>query len=173
MSWQIDYAHSQIQFIVRHMMLSKVRGVFEKFQGTVAYDETNPANTLVQVAVETASINTREAQRDAHLRSADFFNSEVHPHMTFTGKRVELVDANHARLIGDLTIRDVTREIVLDVEYFGQTKSPWGTTNAGFAATAKINRKDWGLTWNQVLEAGGVLVAEEVEINIELELTKQ
>ncbi len=83
------------------------------------------------------------------------------------------MDANHARLIGDLTIRDVTREIVLDVEYFGQTKSPWGTTNAGFAATAKINRKDWGLTWNQVLEAGGVLVAEEVEINIELELTKQ
>ncbi len=173
MSWQIDNAHSQIQFTVRHMMISKVRGSFEKFSGTVALDETTPANTLVDVQIETSSINTREPQRDGHLRSPDFFNSEAFPLMTFKSKRVDVVDGHHAKLIGELTIRDVTREVTLDVEYLGQAKSPWGTTSAGFTATTKINRKDWNLTWNQMLETGGVLVGEEVEISIELELVKQ
>mgnify|MGYP000861819018 FL=1 len=173
MSWQIDNAHSQILFTVRHMMISKVRGSFEKFSGTVALDETTPANTLVDVQIETSSINTREPQRDGHLRSPDFFNSEAFPLMTFKSKRVDVVDGHHAKLIGELTIRDVTREVTLDVEYLGQAKSPWGTTSAGFTATTKINRKDWNLTWNQMLETGGVLVGEEVEISIELELVKQ
>ncbi|HNR45817.1 MAG TPA: YceI family protein [Anaerolineaceae bacterium] len=173
MSWQIDTAHSQIQFTVRHLMISKVRGSFEKFSGTVALDESAPANTTVDVQIETGSVNTREPQRDGHLRSPDFFNSEAFPLMTFKSKRVDVVDGHHAKLIGDLTIRDVTREVTLDVEYLGQAKSPWGTTSAGFTATTKINRKDWNLTWNQALETGGVLVGEEVEISIELELVKQ
>ena len=173
MSWQIDTAHSQIQFTVRHLMISKVRGSFEKFSGTVALDESAPANTTVDVQIETGSVNTREPQRDGHLRSPDFFNSEAFPLMTFKSKRVDVVDGHHAKLIGDLTIRDVTREVALDVEYLGQARSPWGTTSAGFTATTKINRKDWNLTWNQALETGGVLVGEEVEISIELELVKQ
>lgn len=173
MSWQIDTAHSQIQFTVRHLMISKVRGSFEKFSGTVALDESAPANTTVDVQIETGSVNTREPQRDGHLRSPDFFNSEAFPLMTFKSKRVDVVDGHHAKLIGDLTIRDVTREVTLDVEYLGQAKSPWGTTSAGFTAATKINRKDWNLTWNQALETGGVLVGEEVEISIELELVKQ
>ncbi len=173
MSWQIDTAHSQIQFTVRHLMISKVRGSFEKFSGTVALDESAPANTTVDVQIETGSVNTREPQRDGHLRSPDFFNSEAFPLMTFKSKRVDVVDGHHAKLIGDLTIRDVTREVTLDAEYLGQAKSPWGTTSAGFTATTKINRKDWNLTWNQALETGGVLVGEEVEISIELELVKQ
>ena len=173
MSWQIDTAHSQIQFTVRHLMISKVRGSFEKFSGMVVLDESAPANTTVDVQIETGSVNTREPQRDGHLRSPDFFNSEAFPLMTFKSKRVDVVDGHHAKLIGDLTIRDVTREVTLDVEYLGQAKSPWGTTSAGFTATTKINRKDWNLTWNQALETGGVLVGEEVEISIELELVKQ
>ena len=173
MSWQIDTAHSQIQFTVRHLMISKVRGSFEKFSGTVALDESAPANTTVDVQIETGSVYTREPQRDGHLRSPDFFNSEAFPLMTFKSKRVDVVDGHHAKLIGDLTIRDVTREVTLDAEYLGQAKSPWGTTSAGFTATTKINRKDWNLTWNQALETGGVLVGEEVEISIELELVKQ
>ena len=173
MSWQIDTAHSQIQFTVRHLMISKVRGSFEKFSGTVTLDESAPANTTVDVQIETGSVNTREPQRDGHLRSPDFFNSEAFPLMTFKSKRVDVVDGHHAKLIGDLTIRDVTREVTLDVEYLGQAKSPWGTTSAGFTAATKINRKDWNLTWNQALETGGVLVGEEVEISIELELVKQ
>jgi polyisoprenoid-binding protein YceI len=173
MSWNIDHAHSQVQFTVRHMMISKVRGTFEKFDGTVALDENNPANTTVDVQIETASINTRDAQRDAHLRSPDFFNSEVYPIMAFKSKRVTLVDANHATLVGDLTIRDVTREVALEVEFIGQAKSPWGSTSYGFSASAKINRKDWGLTWNVALETGGVLVGEDIQIDIEIEIVKQ
>ncbi len=173
MNWQIDFAHSEINFTVRHMMISKVRGQFESFSGTVNFDEENPTNTTVEIAVDLQSINTKEADRDNHLRSADFFDVENHPQMTFKSKRVEQISANEARLIGDLTIRGVTNEIVLDVEYAGQAASPWGTTSAGFSASGKINRKDWGLTWNQKLETGGVLVGEEVKIDVELELVQQ
>jgi polyisoprenoid-binding protein YceI len=173
MSWQIDPAHSQIQFTVRHMMIAKVRGYFESFDGTIDLNEDSPEQTAVDIQIEAASINTREAQRDEHLRSPDFLNAESFPYLTFKSKRVERVDEDSARLIGDLTIRDVTREAVLDVDYEGQAKSPWGTTSVGFSARTKINRKDWGLEWNQVLETGGVLVGDEVQIDIELELVKQ
>lgn len=172
MSWQIDVAHTQIQFSVRHMMISKVRGTFEKFNGTVEFDETNPTATTVSVDIETASVNTREGQRDGHLRSADFFNSEQFPLMSFRSKSVERTGDLTARLTGDLTIRGVTREVVLNVEHTGILKNPWGMTAAGFNASAKINRKDWGLVWNVALETGGVLVGEEVEIAIEAELVK-
>jgi polyisoprenoid-binding protein YceI len=173
MSWNIDTSHSEIQFVVRHMMLSKVRGQFEKFTGTVNLDEHNPVNTTVDIQIETNSVNTRDAKRDGHLRSPDFFNSDTYPFMTFKSRKVEQLDASHARLLGDLTIRGETRPVALDVEHLGMVKNPWGMTSAGFAASTKINRKDWGLTWNMALEAGGVLVGDEIEINIELELVKQ
>jgi polyisoprenoid-binding protein YceI len=173
MSWQIDPAHSHVGFSVRHMMISKVRGQFERFSGTVELDENDVTRSSVEVQIEAASINTRDSQRDAHLRSADFLNAEQYPYLIFKSKRVEQIDATHGRIIGDLTIRDVTREVVLDVEYAGQSKSPWGTISAGFNARTTINRKDWGLTWNVALETGGVLVGEDITINIEIELVKQ
>lgn len=173
MAWQIDTAHSHIQFSVRHMMISKVRGRFEEFNGTINFNEDNPTNTTVDVEINAASINTREEDRDNHLRSPDFLNVEEYPVLTFKSKRVEVTSDDTAKLIGDLTIRDTTREVILDVEYAGQAKSPWGTTSAGFSASTKINRKDFGLTWNQTLETGGVLVGDEVNIDIELEIVKQ
>jgi polyisoprenoid-binding protein YceI len=173
MFYKIDPAHTVIQFSVRHMRIARVRGQFDKFSGTVQLDETNPANTGVDIQVETASVNTRESKRDDHLRSPDFFNSELYPTMSFKSKQVEVTDKLHAHLFGDLTIRDVTRPLTLEVEYLGKARSPWGTTSHGFAASAKINRKDWGLTWNVALETGGWLVADEVEMTIELELVEQ
>jgi polyisoprenoid-binding protein YceI len=173
MSWNIDTSHTQVQFTVRHMMISKVRGNFEKFSGTVNLDPDNPASTTVDVQVETASVNTRDEKRDNHLRSPDFFNSQAYPYMTFKSKRVEVLDGSRAHLIGDLTIRDVTREVSLEVEFSGKVKNPWGLTSAGFTGSTRISRKDWGLTWNVVLETGGMLVSDEVEISIELELIQQ
>lgn len=173
MSWQIDSAHSEIQFTVRHMMISKVRGRFETFSGSVAYDEANPTNSTVDITIDTNSINTREGQRDGHLRSPDFFNAELYPVMTFKSTRVEQTAENKGKLSGNLTIRDTTKEVVLDVTFEGKAQSPWGTTSVGFSATGKINRKDFGLTWNQALETGGVLVGDEATINIEFELVQQ
>jgi polyisoprenoid-binding protein YceI len=173
MSWQIDNAHSEVNFTVRHMMISNVRGRFEKFSGTVEFDQQNPANSTVDVQIEAASINTREAQRDGHLRSPDFLDVENFPYLTFKSTRVDVIDSQHARLVGDLTIRNTTREVVLEAVYSGMSKSPWGTTSAGFTASTKINRKDWDLTWNVALETGGWLVGEEIKIELEMELIKQ
>jgi len=173
MSWKIDPAHSQIQFSIRHMMISNVRGRFENFTGVVEFDEQDLKRSSVDIQIEAASVNTREAQRDGHLKSPDFFNADKYPYLTFKSKRIEKTDATHGRIVGDLTIRDVTKQVVLDVEYSGQAKSPWGTISAGFSATTKINRKDWGLTWNQALETGGVLVGDEINVSIELEIVKQ
>lgn len=172
MSWTIDLSHSEINFKVRHMMISNVRGQFERFSGSVNFDEANPILTTVDIQVEISSINTNEEKRDTHLRSADFFDAENHPVMTFQSKKVEQVDENNARLIGDLNIRGVSREITLNVEYLGKAKSPWGTTSAGFTAAARINRKDWDLTWNVALETGGWLVGETIDIEIALELVE-
>jgi polyisoprenoid-binding protein YceI len=173
MSWMIDSAHTEANFSVRHMMISNARGQFQKVGGTVEFDEANPANTRVDVQIEVASINTRDEKRDAHLKSPDFFDAEKYPYLTFKSKRVEVKDATHARLLGDLTIRDVTREVALDVEYNGLAKSPWGTTSAGFSARTAIKRKDWNLNWNVALETGGWLVGDDVHINIELEIVQQ
>ena len=172
MSWKIDTAHTAIQFSVRHMMISKVRGSFEKFTGTVQLDEHNPANTTVDIQVESASINTRDPQRDAHLRSPDFFNAELYPVMSFKSRRIEVTAQNKARLTGDMTIRDITHEVVFDVEFNGILKNPWGANAAGFSASTRINRKDWNLTWNVALETGGVLVGDDIDLNIELELVQ-
>jgi polyisoprenoid-binding protein YceI len=173
MNWQIDNAHSEINFSVRHMMISNVRGRFESFTGAVDFDEQNPANTTVEVKIDANSINTRESKRDNHLRSQDFLYVEKYPYLTFRSTRVEITGKNRARLVGDLTVRDQTREVTLDVEYSGQAKSPWGTTSAGFSATGSLNRKDWNLNWNQALETGGVLVGDEIKFNVEIEIVKQ
>lgn len=173
MNWQIDYSHSHIYFTARHMMISKVRGRFSEWEGTIAFDEQNPENTTVDVTVDVASVHTRDDQRDGHLRSPDFFNAAEYPQMTFKSNRVVMENENEGKLYGDLTIRGVTKEIALDVEYAGQAKSPWGALSAGFSARGSLNRKDWNLTWNQTLETGGVLVGDKIEIEIELELIKQ
>ena len=173
MSWTIDSAHTEVNFTVRHMMVSNVRGQFQKLSGTVEFDEAHPANSRVNVQIDAASVFTKDEKRDGHLKSPDFFDAEKYPYLTFKSKRIEVKDATHARLIGDLTIRDVTKQVTLDVEYNGQSKSPWGTISAGFSAKTTIKRKEWNLNWNVALETGGWLVGDDVHINVEIEIVKQ
>lgn len=173
MAWVIDSAHTEVNFTVRHMMISNVRGQFQRLNGVVEFDEAKPAATRVDVQIEAASVNTKDEKRDAHLKSPDFFAADRYPYLTFKSKRVEVKDASHARLIGDLTIRDVTKEVALDVEYNGSAKSPWGTVSAGFSARTTIKRKDWNLNWNVALETGGWLVGDDIHIAIELEVVQQ
>jgi polyisoprenoid-binding protein YceI len=173
MYWKIDPAHSEINFSVRHMMISNVRGRFETFSGEVNFDEAQPNQSTVDVLVEMASINTRDSKRDAHLRSPDFFDAEKYPLLKFRSKHIEIVTEDQAKVVGDLTIRDQTREVTLDATYAGSSKSPWGSTSAGFSASTRINRKDWGLGWNVALETGGWLVGDEIKIDLELEIVKQ
>ncbi len=170
MAFQIDKAHSGIDFTVRHMMISKVRGRFDSFDGTINLDPASPEKTTVDVTIDAASISTRDAQRDGHLKSADFLDVENHPSLHFVSTRVERTGDSTAKLHGDLTIRGVTKPVVLDVEYAGSSKSPWGTTNYGFEATTKINRKDWDLTWNFALETGVVIVSYDIDIHVEVVL---
>ena len=173
MAWNIDTSHSQITFTVRHMMISNVRGRFENFSGTVNFNEQDPARSTVDVQIDAASINTKDEKRDGHLKSGDFLDAEKFPQLTFKSKRVEKTSDNTGRITGDLSIRGITKEVVLAVEYNGQAKSPWGTTSAGFTAATKISRKEWDLNWNVALETGGLLVGDEVKIEIELEIVKQ
>jgi polyisoprenoid-binding protein YceI len=172
MAWQVDYAHSHVYFSVKHMMIAKVRGEFRSFKGTFDFNEENPINSTFEVSIDAASILTHDEQRDGHLRSPDFLNADNYPSLTFKSKRVEKDDKNHGHLVGDLTIQDVTNEVVLDVLYAGQAQSPSGSISAGFSATTTISRKAWNLTWNQALETGGWLVGDNVNIEIELELVK-
>jgi polyisoprenoid-binding protein YceI len=171
MSWTIDAAHSQITFSVRHMMISNVHGRFEKFTGEVDFNEAEPTKSSVNVQIETESINTREPQRDGHLRSPDFLDAANFPVIAFKSTRIEKVSDTTARIYGALTIRGVTHEVVLNTEYAGQSRM-WGKTAAGFSASTRINRKLWGLNWNQVVESGGILVGDDININIELEIVK-
>ena len=173
MAWTIDPAHSQVQFTVRHMMISNVRGRFEEVEGTVEFDESNPESLEIDIKIAAASINTRDEQRDGHLRSADFLDADNFPFLTFRSTKVRSLGGNELEVDGDLTIRGVARPVTLKVEYAGTMTSPWGTTSAGFSAHTKVNRKDFGLVWNQALEAGGLLVGEDVKIEIEIELIKQ
>jgi polyisoprenoid-binding protein YceI len=170
-SWNIDVVHSTVGFTVRHLMVSKVHGLFTKWSGSFAFDEENPAASHVQVQIEVASVDTREPQRDGHLRSGDFFEAEKFPHMTFKSTSVE-GSKNHFKVTGDLTLRGVTKPVVLDVEYAGRTVHPQMGERAGFSAHTSINRKDFGVSFNQVLDTGGVAVSEKVDINIEVEATK-
>ena len=173
MSWMIGPSHPRVQFSARHMMIATVRGEFKEFGGTVEFDETKPEATKVAVEIKTGSVDSKDAKRDGHLVSPDFFDAAKFPVMSFKSKRVENVKGERAKLIGDLTIKDVTHEVALDVEFHGLAKAPWGTTNAGFEAKGKLNRKDFGLVWNVALETGGVLVGEDVNITIDAEIVKQ
>ncbi len=173
MNWNIDYKHSNIEFTARHMMFTKVRGLFQEFEGEINFDPSNLTNTTVNVEIDTASIKTNDDDRDNHLRSADFLQVEEYPKMKFVSKRVERKDENSGTLIGDLTIRDQTREVHLDVEYYGLQTDPWGGTRAVFSGETTINRKDWGLTWNVALEAGGFLVSDKIDVNIEIQLVQE
>ncbi len=169
----VDPAHTQVGFAVRHLMISTVRGSFKDVQGAVSIDPADAGRVAVDVRVTIASIDTREPQRDAHLKSPDFFDAERFPVMTFQGRRVIGRIDGDFQLVGDLTIRDVTREVVFNVSPEGRGMDPWGNERAGFSATAKISRGGFGLKWNQALETGGVVVGDEVKITIDVELVKQ
>ncbi len=172
MSWQFDPGHTYIGFTGRHMMVATVRGEFEKFSGTVFFDEHNLTRSEVDIQIEAASVNTRNTQRDEHFRSADFFDTAHFPFITFKSKQVILADANHGQIIGDLTIRGVTKEVALEGEYGGVNMTPFNTYSAGFNLRGKINRKDWGLNWNAALAGGGLIASDEITLVIDLELTK-
>jgi len=172
--WQIDPAHSAAHFKVRHLMVSNVRGEFGKLSGSLVLDPSDLAKSTVEVTVETATIDTREAKRDEHLRSADFFDVANHPAITFQSKRIAAAGEGEFKVTGDLTIRGVTREVTFDVEGPAPAvKDPWGNVRTGVTATAKINRKDFGLTWNALIEGGGVMVGNEVSITFEGELIQK
>lgn len=170
MAWNIDTAHSEVTFSVKHMMVSKVTGSFNVFKGSLEIDENNLDASWVEAEAETSSINTRDERRDGHLRSADFFDAEQNPTIIFKSKKIEKKGGNEYKVLGDLTMHGVTKEVVFDAEYAGQVaKDPFGLRRAGLSATTTINRKDFGLGWNQALEAGGVMVGENVKIEINLE----
>lgn len=171
MNWQFDAGHTHIGFTGRHMMVATVRGQFEKFSGTVEFDEHDLTRSKADIEIEAASVNTHNVQRDEHFRSADFFDAEHYPSITFKSKRVVMHDEHHGQLTGDLTIRNITREVVLEGEYSGVSQTPWNTYSAGFSLRARVDRKDWGLNWNMVLAGGGLLASDEITLIIDLELT--
>jgi len=170
--WDIDPAHTGVEFAVRHLMISTVKGRFAGVAGTVTTGDDLTTAEL-DITIDAASIDTREPQRDAHLRSADFLEVEAFPSLTFKSRRVERLADDEYRVTGDLTVRGVTREVTLDVTSYGSTADPWGHEKAGFSAATKIKRSDYGLTWNAALETGGVVVGDEVKIAIDVELTKR
>ncbi|UCD46771.1 MAG: polyisoprenoid-binding protein [Deltaproteobacteria bacterium] len=172
-TWELDTAHSGVHFKVRHLMVSYVRGDFEKISGRIVYDEKDISRSSADITIEAASINTRVAKRDDHLRSPDFLDAAKYPVITFKSKRVEKAGDGRLKMTGDLTIRGVTREVVLDVQGPAPPiKDLEGKTRVGGSATTKIDRKDFGLTWNKAIESGGVVVGDEVEITIDVEVVK-
>ena len=170
--WKIDPAHTLVEFTAKHMMIANVRGRFVNVEGKIDVDEAQPGRSSVVVEIDAASIDTRTEQRDQHLRSADFLDVENNPKVTFRSTKVEgasLEAGKSFRVTGDLTIRGTTREVVLDATFEGRGRDPWGGERVGFSADTKIDRRDFGLTWNAALEAGGVLVGNEIRIHIEAE----
>ena len=168
MAWQIDATHSQVIFSVKHMMISTVKGQFDVLGGKLEIDEQRPENSWVEAEVDVASINTRDPNRDGHLRSPDFFDTEKYPTITFKSTKVESVGDNEYRVTGNLTMHGVTKEVTFAAEYSGQLKDPYGLQRAGLSAKTTINRKDFDLNWNAVLETGGVAVSDKVTIEIDL-----
>jgi polyisoprenoid-binding protein YceI len=172
-TWNVDPIHSHAEFKVRHMMVSNVKGQFTSVKGVLVLDETDLLKSKIEASIDATSINTREPQRDTHLKSPDFFDVEKFPELTFKSTHVSRVDDGQLAVDGDLTIHGVTRKVVFDVEGpTPPTKDPWGGTRIGLTATTKINRKDFGLTWNAALETGGIMVGEDVAITLEVELVK-
>ena len=171
-SYALDPSHSRVGFVTRHAMIAKVRGAFNDVTGTATIDGANPSASALEVTIDAASIDTREEKRDAHLRSADFFDVEKFPALTFKSRRVQAISGDTFQLVGDLTIKDTSKEVVLDVEFEGTQKDPWGNQKSGFTATTKISRTAFGLTWNAALETGGVLVGDEIKISLDVQLLK-
>jgi polyisoprenoid-binding protein YceI len=169
--WQFDTSHATIGFSVRHMMVSKVHGQFTKWSGQFEFDEQDPTASKAVVEIDVNSINTNEPQRDGHLKSPDFFDAANHPVMTFRSTKIERHGADY-RVTGDLTIRGTTRPVVLDAEFIGKIVDPYGNDRAGFSAKTSIDRKDFGLHWNMLLEAGGFAVADKIDINLEFEAVR-
>jgi polyisoprenoid-binding protein YceI len=169
--WAIDTAHSSVDFVVRHMVVSKTRGTFTDWSGMIDVDRANPAASSVTASIAVASIDTRDKKRDDHLRSAEFFDAKIFPTITFASRRVTIAGEN-LEVTGDLTMHGQSREITLHVEYNGLNQDPWGNARVHYSAKATFNRKDFGIGWNQVLEAGGVLVGESVSVEIEVEALK-
>ena len=167
-SYTIDPAHSRIGFVARHAMVTKVRGSFNDFDGSGYFDAANPANSKLQLSIKAASIDTRNPDRDAHLRSNDFLDMDTYPRITFTSTSVEQAGDVRFRVNGDLTIKGVTRPVTVDFDYTGSAVDPYGNQRIGFEGTTVVNRKDWGVNWNAALEAGGVLVSENVTLEFEV-----
>ncbi|MBT2584009.1 YceI family protein [Planococcus sp. ISL-109] len=167
--WTVDQAHSEIGFSVKHMMISKVKGSFASYEAQVEANENDLQNALIDFKIDVTSIDTNNEDRDNHLRSADFFDAEQHPHITFNATDIRKKDDDEYELTGDLTIKDVTRPAKFEAEYGGKATNPWGVEVVAYSVSGKINRKDFGLTWNQALETGGVLVGEDVKLNLEIQ----
>lgn len=172
-TWQVDAAHSGVHFTVRHMVIAKVRGRFTRWTAKLQLDPADLSRSSVEVEIDAKSIDTGEPDRDTHLRSPDFLSADKFPRLEYRSRRVQVLSPDRLRVTGELTIRDVSREVTLDVEYGGLGKDPWGNQRSGFTASTSVNRKDFGLTWNQALETGGVLVADRVDIEIEVEAIQQ
>lgn len=172
-TWVIDPSHSLVEFSVKHMMIATVKGRFSKFEGSFTADVTDLTTAQFAATIDAASVDTRDEQRDGHLRSADFFNVEEYPTLTFKSTRIERVSGDDYKLTGDLTIRGITKEVTLDATFEGTGKDPWGNERAGISAETKVNRKDFGLVWNVALETGGILVGEQVKISIQAQAVKQ
>ncbi len=172
-TWSIDPAHSNAEFAVKHMMVSTVKGRFRTLEGTITFDPVSQENSRVTATIDASSVDTAQADRDAHLRSEDFFDVERFPKITFGSKKIEQIDENKWKVTGDLTIRGVTKEVVLDTDYEGQIVDTFGRRIAAFNAATAINRKDFGLTWNQIIEAGGFAVGDKVRINLNVEAVRQ
>ena len=172
--FQIDPAHSAARFSVKHMMIAKVHGAFEKVSGTLEYDAANPSAAKIEAIIDASSITTHEAQRDTHLKSADFFDIAKFPTLNFKSSKVEKSGDGELKVTGQLTIRGVSKEVVLEVEGPSpEQKDPWGNLRIGISASTKIKRKDFGLNWNAALEAGGILVGEDVSITLDIQFIKQ
>ena len=169
-TWNIDPGHSSITLTARHLMVSKVRGTLG-FVGTVHVDE-RPEDSWVEVTIDAASVNTGNPQRDEHMRSADFLDVENHPKILFRSSRTEVAGDYKLAVHGDLTVRGISRPVVLDVEYLGLFTDPWGNTRAGFTATTEVDREQWGMTWNQALETGGVLVGKTLQVELDIQAVK-
>jgi polyisoprenoid-binding protein YceI len=175
-TWRIDPAHSSVEFSIKHLMMTTVRGRFKEVSGTLIADEAHPQGCAVEVAIAAASVDTGVPDRDAHLRGPDFFDAEQYPTITFRSTRVEgefAKEGDRFRVTGDLTIRDATMPITLDCVYDGRGRDPWGKERAGFSARTELDRREWGLKWNQVLETGGVLVANTVRVDAEVQFVKE
>lgn len=171
-TWQIDPTHSEVGFSVKHLMISTVRGRFSGVKGTVLLDSQDVSRSSVEVEIDAATIDTGEEKRDGHLRSPDFFDVEKYPTITFRSRRIEPLGGDRFRVTGDLTIRGVTREVLLEATDEGRERDPWGGDRAGFTASGKIDRREFGLTWNQALETGGVLVSNDIKLSIEAQAVK-